>query len=186
MSIATQPDIIPPQVVFSLDDAIRDILANTDLSSPDAITLELMHRLPSRNQAAALAQSLPTYVRQRIAAERALTSPQGARQALIRSAKVGGITELWRKILDDRVNTPAGWKTLGECTRDDLAHAERVLKSSAAKFLSKAQRYGDLRAQLEMHAVDRVRDLEKNVLVETFGTLPDGRTGIDDPDDDTD
>lgn len=184
MTTATQTDTAPPAVAFSLDDAVRDILATTGLSDPAAIALELLHRVPSYNQGAALAQALPPYVRQRLAAERALTTPHGARSVLVRSAKVSGITEWWRIVLNDRVSTANGWKTLGECTRADLEYLEKGLRGSAAKLTAKAEHYRRLRECLEEHApTAQVRSLSKQAIIEVLGTLPDGRDGIDEPDD---
>jgi hypothetical protein len=157
---------------------VRRILSETDLSDPDEIARCIVDDLPANQWREVLVSILPGYVRQRMAAERAFTTPPSAQQVLTRSAKVTGITEWWRQVLEDRVMTVAGHKRLADCTRDDLEHMAKDLRARAARFIGKAERYERLRDNLILEGREVVGALSVETLRTLLGTLPDGSTGV--------
>lgn len=170
---------------FDLPNAIRSILADTGLSDPADIARELLHRIPAAAVPAVLELVLPVYVRQRIVAERALTSPATARGILVRSAKVTGITEWWRQVLEDRVVTSNGYKRLADCTWEDLDYLSGKLRLRADLMVVKAQRYEKLRDLLSRwERGATLGQLPKEVLMDVLGPLPDGSGSVPDPEDD--
>lgn len=167
--------------VFDLTGMIREILEETDLSEPADIARELVARIPPEALRDTLETVLPAYVRNRIAAERAVTSPANAQRLMVRSAKVGGVQEWWRRALDDRVSVHGTYKRLGDCTRLDLDVLAEGLHEKAAAMANKAQRYEALRDRLPADRPEaKVSDLPVTVLKEWIGTFPDGTDRVED------
>lgn len=176
---------------YSLPDAVREILNTTGLSDPQDIARELIRRMPATAIAETLEAVMPLYVRQRIGAERALTSPRAAQGVLVRSSKVGGITTWWRQVLEDSVRTSNGYKRLADCTRDDLTYLANGLRNSADAMLIKAQRYDNLGALLEgrgpyatLRTLLAGNELTPERIQNTLGELPGGGDSIDIDDED--
>lgn len=166
---------------FDLTGVIRQILEETDLSDPTAITRELITRIPPEALRDVLETVMPAYVRNRISAERAVTSPAAARRMMVRSSKVGGINEWWRRALDDRVAVRGDYKRLGDCTRRDLDYLAENLRERAEAMTRKAQRYEALRDKLPADRPETiVSDLPIPVLREWIGTFPDGTDRVED------
>lgn len=167
---------------FDLTGMIRQILEETDLSEPADIARELVTRIPPEALRDTLETVLPAYVRNRIAAERAVTSPMAAQRMMVRSAKVGGVQEWWRKALDDRVSVRGDYKRLGDCTRLDLTFLAENLRERAEAMVSKAARYEALRDRVEaLRREDaKVSDLPVSVLRDWIGTFPDGTDRVED------
>jgi hypothetical protein len=169
-----------PVRAIDLVGRIRQILADTDLSDPEVITEQLIADLPYDMLREVLRSVLPSYVRQRIAAERVFTTPAAAQKVLIRSSKVTGITEWWRAALEDRVLTGVGRKRLADCTSDDLEHIATELRSKARRFAEKAERYERLRAKVVEEGCAVVGGLSVSTLRDLLGTFPDGSTAVPD------
>lgn len=164
---------------FDLTGMIRQILEETDLSEPADIARELVTRIPPEALRVTLETVLPAYVRNRIAAERAVTTPANAKRLMVRSSKVGGVQEWWRRALDDRVSVHGDYKRLGDCTRLDLQFLAENLREKAEALTSKAKRYEALRDRLPADRPEaKVSDLPVPVLREWIGTFPDGTDSI--------
>lgn len=169
-------------VEMNLPDVIRQICAYSDVSDPAEIAKILVDAIPPERHTEALALVMPVFVREHLGRQRTLTNPTQARNQLVRSARVTGIREWWRQVLEDRVAPHGVWKRLGDCTWEDLDWLAAQLRNKADSLIVKAQRLEKLRDQLNQYERGaKLSDLDPQTLRDLLGTLPDGRSAVPDP-----
>lgn len=157
---------------FHIRDLVRDVCTSSTIADPHSLAAEVLRRIGPKDARAALEQVLPTFVRVAISQHRGTTAaasgPDGPPS--VRSWKVSGVRESWRRMLRDRISVgDTQWKFLGECTAEDLAYAEQVRRIHAAQNLAAAERFAGLRELLEQHGVATVADLPDDTLGHALG-----------------
>lgn len=157
---------------------VREVIATSMLSSPRDIADEVMRRLERDQFAGALQQALPSFVRQVNSEQRmpvrlahvaaqydADGNPLPVQQVFIPSAKQAAIRDDWRiRARMFKVPGVDGWKSLLECTRDDLLHAADSREEQGHRNLAKAKQYRALAATLRDHGAPTVGELPEDVL----------------------
>lgn len=157
---------------------VRDVIDCSMLSSPADIADEVLRRIPAKDSEAALAQTMRAFVRQVVSEQRmpvrlshveaqhdADGNPRPIQSVLIPSAKQAAIRDAWKR--DARlykVQGVDGWKSLLECTRDDLLHAADARQEQGERNLAKAKQFRELEKTLRDHGVTTVGELPEDVL----------------------
>lgn len=166
---------------FNLRELIRATMADSVVADPGVLADLVFLKIAKKDRDEALAQSLRTFVRQVFSEGRLTTyiDPSGrvadvqpVRVQPGRSAKVAGIREHWQRALRDPINVGAGlWKLLGDCTATDLFFVADFRREQASRNTAKAAQYDALRALLDDHSVDRVRDLPTSILAASLARV---------------
>lgn len=157
----------------ALRQIIRDTLASAEDVSVDAIAQAVMAQA-STDPLPALAEALPALVREVIVASRQPgrvhpPASAGVKQ-LPGSWKVAAIRDGWQKRLAEVYATESGNRRVGDMTYDDLLFLADLNERQAKQKLSKAKGWRDLADLLHEQGVERVRDLDAQTLMTTFGS----------------
>lgn len=175
-----KPDAAPG---FSLRDLVVETLETTDLPL-EAVADQVLSRVPKNKTGEALLQAMRTYVREvNVQVRRAhrrpplavmQETPGGAgsakpRAGHVRSAKVAGIREWWRRQLEDRFEGEDGLKPLGDFTLADLKVAAETRRVLAEQNASRAAWFEHLAELVTEHDVETVRELPSSVLADVLG-----------------
>lgn len=146
-----------------IKDHIEAALDVTDIADPHILAGKIINDLTEQDIRDALAVTLPSYVREVIRTRRN-AHPLPASPTPARSSKVEGISRWWSTQLRDRVQGEHGWKMLGECGYTDLMAAAERLRTQASRNVAKASQYERLATVVQEHGVERVADLDPEVL----------------------
>lgn len=164
----------PIASTFSIRSAVRAVIDDTDLASPEEIAAKVAESIPAKELRAVVAVVLRDYVRIQLHQGRLSTSfvsPSDVKPSDVKpngSAKVRAIRDAAPRWLRDRVYIgAAGWTLLGECTYENLLYLESERLDNAAASTAAAQRYARLAALVKRYKVARVADLPKRVLAES-------------------
>lgn len=153
---------------FSLRSRVREAL-ESDEPDPRVIADNLLRELTSNEAAAALAATLPLYVRQvskdlRRSASRSHSSTVSTRWDNVAQLQEEGTLSLLRA----RVFTSGIWKFLGDCTRDDVTDIAEQRAQEAGDLQAAAERFRNLRVTMGRKHATIVSDLAPDVLTEIF------------------
>lgn len=152
---------------FDIRKAIRSVIDDTDLASPDDIAAKVVGDIPAKALRDVAQVLLREYVRIELTRERMHESP---RPMSSRSSKVSAIRTAaseWARRLRERVYVgDAEWKLLGECTYENLQYLAADRHEHAARNLAAAIRFEVLADALQKHGVEHVADLPSPVLDE--------------------
>lgn len=149
---------------FDIRTAVRAVMDETDLTSPEEIAAKVAESVPQRDLRRVLATVLREYVRVEIGRARMHTSQPEPTKAN-RSAKVTAIRSAADRWLRERVFVgDSTWLLLGECSYDNLKFLESERLENAARSAAAAERYGRLANLVKRHKVSRVADLPRRVL----------------------
>lgn len=152
--------------MYSLPDAVREVLDTTSLADPDDVAAKVAENVPSNKLRTVVRVLLPAYVREHMRAQRAsnpvISDAHRTRSA--RSSKVAAIRAEHERCLRDRVFTDAGWKLLGECTYENLVYAANARREDAERNMARAAQYDALAAALQEHGVATVGELPATVV----------------------
>lgn len=85
------------------------------------------------------------------------------------SRKGAEIRDGWQKVLDAKYSTPDGWKSLGDCTYDDLQGMAAYLDKQADQKKARARGWRELAALMTEHEAQILRDLPAEVLMNALG-----------------
>lgn len=182
--ITDETVVVAPAGELDIPNALRQICAYSDLADPSAISKVIVDAIPPELLEEALRITMPYFVREHLARQRALTNPRQAQAQLVRSAKVTGIRDWWRQVLEDRVAPQGTWKRLADCTWADLDWLAASLRDKADNLIVKAQRYEKYRDMLDRYDRNaKLGDLDPRILRDLLGPLPDGRNAVEDPED---
>lgn len=151
---------------FNLRSVIADVLDSTDLADPAEVAEEAYRRLTVDDYAAALQQVLRQFARLVMMSRRS-HMPVAVHPKAPASWKVAAIREGWRRHLQDRLFTPAGWKLLRDCTRDDLLYIAAERRRIADENLATAERFEKLAGHLVGTAT--CASLPEDVLADALG-----------------
>lgn len=158
---------------LNLRQSARDVVeraTNVDLPSlADALLAELT---PDQYRDA-LAQALPTFMRDVVGSLRQTGSvhPPKTTPGLPASWKVQAIRDGWQRRLSEIYATSEGNKRLGDFTHDDLIHQADLLAEQAKQKFAKAKGWRALADVLDEHGAAHVRDLPAEVLMVTLGAV---------------
>ncbi|MGZ6838288.1 MAG: hypothetical protein ACXVGE_20690 [Blastococcus sp.] len=151
---------------MTLASLIRRVHEESGSADPREIADKVAASLNPDDLADALAEALPEYVRVTIRTVRNRTmgsAPQG-------SAKVAAVRSWFERLLAQSIDVSGDggqWKTLADCTRDDLLTAARHRRAIAAKNVHTAETYERLAALLKKGAT--VAQLDPASVAGVFG-----------------
>jgi len=163
---------------FNMRSLVRLVTKETGLSDPGEIAKAVDARIPDELVREALRQTLRLFVRQ-VNTENRLPlhydrvpasydkhgKPRPLQQVNVAAMKRDRIRADWfARAEQAKVKGVNGWKSLLDCTRDDLVHAATFREKQGHMNLAKAQQYRDLEATLNDYGVQTVRDLPRDVL----------------------
>lgn len=149
------------------NDLIRQVVDQTGLDDPRQVAEKVAEITPDEQVRDFYARMLVQEVRVFFSSERrrafdAVKGKQSGRKALGPArTKVSVVRDWWSEFCSSRVHVgDSVWKSLGECTFEDLRalHDERV--DHAERTLSEAQRFDLLAKLLEEDGVSRVCELD--------------------------
>lgn len=131
----------------TLSDLVRDVLDETDATTPDEIASEMFTRIG--DPAAALTEALPLFVRVTLSRMRMLSpldaSPdQDDKTTPQQVTRASRIRDDWAARLETPLRVGDEWKRLADCTAADLRTVAESLRGKAAKSLAKADWYDRL------------------------------------------
>jgi len=151
--------------------AIRSVINETDLASPDDISDKVATNVPERQLRAVLADVLREFVRVELTRHRSgIASPVASQSespvaAAAVSAKRAAIVDYAARWLRERVAVAENeWKLLGDCHRGDLLYLAEARRRNAERSLSAAGRYDRYAVALAEHGAARVADLPHAVI----------------------
>lgn len=85
------------------------------------------------------------------------------------SRKGSEIRDAWQSVLESKYSTGDGWKSLGDCTYDDLQGMAAFLDKQADQKQARARGWRELAALMTDHEVQILRDLPAEVLMNALG-----------------
>lgn len=133
---------------FNLRALIAETLDHTDEPDPGVIAGQVLAKISSADQPAALSQAMRTFVRQVISERRNSIRPGvrsiGSAPSAPLSLKGSLIRDGWQRRLNDRIEGADGWVMRGQATYEDLIHAAEFRETQARKNNAVAR---DLRNQ---------------------------------------
>lgn len=145
---------------FDLRRLIRQVQDESGSVDPGEIAGKVLAQTPDEHLRDAYEMTLRDYVRRTITGSR----PHATGTAGNRSAKVAGIREWWRGMLDQPVHVATGWKSLAECTRADLLFACAERRKVAVQNTAWAGRYEKLAQSMGALKAATVADLPSDLL----------------------
>jgi hypothetical protein len=152
---------------FSLRSRVRESLEG-DEPDPHKIAEILLQELTPSEAAAALAATLPSYVRL-VAKEMRRSSVHSATTTSTRWDNVAQLqSEGTLTLLRARVFASGAWKFLGDCTRDDVTDIAAQRTQEAVDLEATAKRFRQLREAMGRKRVSIVSQLPTNILTEIF------------------
>lgn len=172
---------------YDLRASVKQVLDGSSLNSPAEIAAKVAEDVPSHALRACLRLTLAAYAAQIIREDRNYASPNfqtpASQTALGSQNDVAGgapsaarrswgarYRDAWQRSLTSRVHVgDSQWKQLGDCTYADLEAIAAERNRNAEKNAAAARYYNGLRALLTEHAVDTVRDLPTEVLMDALG-----------------
>lgn len=153
---------------FDLRRIIRGVLATSAANNPRDLAVRVLADIPVEWYSDALTQALPALVREAISADRRGFTPPPSSPP--QSNKVKAIRENWRRHLDTRWHVGgAEWKTLAECTRQDLLFAAQERRAQAEENLVVAAKLHALSDLMDQQNVETVAQLSDNILSTVLG-----------------
>lgn len=147
---------------FNIRHTVRDILDETDLTTPAEIAEKVAEMVPTNQLRTTLATALREYVRVELTHTRARAA-QPTRTGGP-SAKVTAIRDAAHQWLRQRVCAGDTWKMLGDCTYEDLLRLEQDRREHAQRSAAAAERFAALAALVRKHKAGRVGDLPLRVI----------------------
>jgi len=150
---------------FNLRALVRQVIDETDLTSPDEILNKVVEMVPKQHLREALRQALRDHVKNEITRTNvAPMTPAGP------SPKVAAIRDSWRKALRDRISVgPNDWMMLGDCSYEHLMYAAEERYEHARLNQAKGDWFTSLAEAVQDNGVDRVSDLPETTLRELLG-----------------
>lgn len=145
---------------FDLRRLIRQVREESGSVDPGEIAGKVLAQTPDESLRDAYETTLRDYVRRVIIGSRAAVSGTAGNP----SAKVAGIRDWWRGMLDEPVHVADGWLSLGACTRDDLLFACAERRKIAAQNMAWATRYEKLAKAMATAKAATVADLPADLL----------------------
>jgi hypothetical protein len=171
---------------YPLRALVRRVLDESEAPDPGSIAELVLDRIEEKDLRAALALTLPDYVRHVIAGSRnasfGLSASQGTEMVATvrpepvayRSGKVERAQAYTRELRERLHVGPStkDYKMFGLCEIPDLMFAVTERRETAAKTNAMADWYQQVAARMTAHKAKRVQDLPRAVLTELFGVRP--------------
>lgn len=166
---------------MTMREAVRQIVAETNLADPAEISDKLISDLDPDDYEGALRQVLPEFVRQELSRARMQTrsgpppvataeTPGMKGKQTFRSRKVAAYQSWGRKLRAMRVpGDGAEWKILNDCAAVDLVKIVELNRSHAARNLSTAAQYENLLTALRKAKAITVAELDDATVEAAFG-----------------
>jgi hypothetical protein len=175
-------------MAFDLHTVVNEVFDSTSATDPRDIAAEVAQLVPDEDLRLALTDALEVYVRLTITRRRTTNaivgvtsynsaaphpvsaqrpsrdSLSGGTQPQTTATKQGAIRDRWAQALRDLVHVEGEYKTLGECTYDDLMFAVAERRKLATQNNAAADRYERLAGVLAKHAVITVAELPREAL----------------------
>lgn len=168
--MSVQPARVPADD-FSLFEVVRAALEGGE-PDPYRVAADVIASLSLADARAALAATLPSYVRDVIRDQRRGRVRVASPAAAPTSARWDNVAELHASgeltLLRQRVFAQGAWKFLGDCTREDVQAIAEDRDVLAAENAAAADRYRRLRAAMGRRKATVVRDLPADVLTRIF------------------
>lgn len=151
-------------VDFDIRQAVRAVIDETDLASPDEIADKVVGNVPTSQLRRVVRVLLRDFVRIELHSGRQPAPPPPVGQ----SSKVTAIRDAaprWAAMLRQRVHVGnSEWKFLAECSYENLMFLATERRQNAARNLKAANGYEVLAKALTTHGVSRVEDLPTSVV----------------------
>lgn len=156
---------------FDLWELVQQVAEDPSLNTPQEISEVVLNRIPVSNLRDALSIALTGYVRNYLSQVRSgrpttqeLKNRVGGSNGG-RSVKVASIRDTYKRMLDGRYHVGPGlWKTLRECTSQDVSAIAEERERMAKNNLKSAAKFRELLAKMESLRANRVEDLPDDVL----------------------
>lgn len=164
---------------FSLRNLIRQTADDLDLIDPDAVTDEVLQRIPRNLVREALQQALRSYVHHVLTGRRqdtVITDPAdllaettgGAGSSNV-GRKQRAVRDWWRRALDEAYLVADGsWLRLKDCDLPALKFLAEDRRQRATQLAAKAAEFDLLQRLVTEHGVDTVGELPEDVLQATL------------------
>ncbi len=152
---------------MNVQDRVRQLLDNTDLSDPHAIAEKILGEMKGAKAREALAECLPHYVRliigkdrssfaaDRLDPAREATDAQSSSAGSSRSARWEAAGRVFRR----REFVNGRWDQLGNLTVDEVTWLAEDRYRKAKDLTSKGDEYAALRDRMVSRGAMRVRDM---------------------------
>lgn len=152
-------------VLPSMAARVRSFQESTGSADPREIASKILTDLEDHELRAVLEVVLPEYVRQvmKTGRNQAASSPPA-------SSKVSAVRDWYERLMGQPVDVSGGhgqWKSLRECTRDELLAVAQYRRETAARNLATAEKYESLAKLLP--ARKTVGQLPTDVVASVFG-----------------
>lgn len=148
---------------FDLRAVVRETLSSSPAADPAALAEHVLDRIAVEDYGQALRQTLRTYIREAIGQQR-MSAPVPTPRVNA-SWKVEAIRASWKRALANRMCVADGeWKTLADCTAQDLLFVAKERRVAAAKNLATAETYESLAQLMESQGAAVVADLAEVTL----------------------
>ena len=136
---------------------IKETIAAHPDADPHEIASETAATVPTEELRACLSEALVDLARITLGAHRRGAMDNAVGPA--RSPKVEERASWWAKMLAERVYVGDEWKTLGQCTYDDLGEVIGARKELIARISGQIENFERLQQLMIHHEVERVSDI---------------------------
>lgn len=178
-----------PARIFALRALVRRVLDESSAPDPGSIAALVLEQISEKNLRAALAVTLPDYVRHVMGSERQVSfgfppSAPETVQTPVQTQETNApayhsrrtsLRQSYSREMRQRLHvgpTAKDYKMFGLCGIPDLTFAVAERRDTAARTLAMAEWYGQVIERPEKHDVACVQELPPSVLAELFGVRP--------------
>jgi hypothetical protein len=156
---------------LSIWNRVRRLQVSTGSSDPRELAEKLLAELTAAELRSALAEVLPEYVRQVMKSGRnKATAAPSQSSPSSPSWRVAPVRDWYEQLMAQPIDVSGGqgrWKSLRECTRDELLTVAQHRRETAARNVATAKKYEALARVLP--ASKSVGDLPADTVASVFG-----------------
>lgn len=148
-----------------LNDYVKATVATTTQNDPREIAAEVLAAIPDDELRECLGHALTVYISTYLTSRRTgVPTPEKLAASKpvspVRSAKVNAIRDHWAKFLAERVQVGGTWKTVAECTVQDVQALARERREVAAKNVAHAKRFEKLAEDMQAQGAATVAEFK--------------------------
>lgn len=138
---------------------VHEALAATTKNDPREIAADVLGRIPDEALRECLETALVCYVSNKITGSRKGVPTEPSKPAAA-SKKVASIRSNWAAFLAERVQVDGVWKTIAECTADDVEALAANRREVAARNLAHAKNFERLAVSMRAQGAATVADFK--------------------------
>lgn len=165
----SSPDFVSRNEAIAIHELI-DAAISEGAVGPDEIAEKVVPNLPAEVIEPIIFIGVRAKAHERLAAlrKRARTPSRPRSEAKPAVSRFARVKDAWDDPMQWQVVTADGWKCLGDCTAQDIAHIRDRYSRSAEENLHHAERYAALHDAMRTQSASVVRDLDMSVVEETL------------------